>query len=973
MASSLKCIMRSAHIHNIVLVFALLIRLKCIGGCTATERRLNAAEDCTETNHLIPLYSNTSIAQRLDLCSIVDDEELDSFRIQFVVDSGEQLSMAQIAGIIGDFTYSFYLYDYSEWISGNCDDNLYNIESECGLSPIISYTDMTLDISGFGADNMPHLVVNFDTCLIIDSSFAYTSLIWILTVNTGFAANDNANVKFITCNVSQSKTDKIEYTVYPLKYNDKTHHNTAVMYHLSSLCSTHNDNRLQGLNPYKACAYDPSVDRRSSSWDQQVSGLRFAQNNEKYFQYFAVAQSTELSGIAIYFEKPPTGGPGGGGSSTDCAFTAELSLYSSDDTLLAQSIREVNGLSTAATAIPFLFDDAIAIDMTQSIRYFYFGVSVTDGVTSGCDIALMLCYDQSNMMTFYYGADGVECLDYYTGPGPGGGGSVLSNVDIPFDLITSSETTESPETSSETTPNPSQNPGVDTTLVYYTTVEDEEEETTANEDDNAGKQSVIEFEESVALFVAIGILAGIGIVLLVGAMITARVTKADNFVYSAVAVFVVHSIDVFSDVLFCISIWTDHALVADEANNQSFLLLAICSLIFIVAPMCKNFYDLIQFQRETQDDPLHGDRYRAWLNSFGTTLLLFALISGSTFGTMKLMNSNLLGLRMFSMGLCISHLRDYHSYRMVNVVLMENLPQLIIQIAFTSVLTEAVPPISILAAVTSILSIIVAVVDHFSKKELSKQAVPSELFTFQITSNEISSKPSKYRNRQRKVIKGISKILVIDPAAIEILTIDEYSDEMGDGLVVHFLITTLKKKGYEMHQMLKDSIVNGSMARNMSKAWQLHPNDAPSITHLRLLQIESEDAMDGENVEGGNTNQTTTTSTDASQTQLLQKKVTAALPQFMQNFSGSSPRPNGKKKIVVKASDSMQFNSKLYLNGDTPSGKDDAIVIISPIREVDDDCLPQMTDNKQVIDTDDGDKPDDDDEVVEIEMQDVKS
>ena len=40
------------------------------------------------------------------------------------------------------------------------------------------------------------------------------------------------------------------------------------------------------------------------------------------------------------------------------------------------------------------------------------------------------------------------------------------------------------------------------------------------------------------------------------------------------------------------------------------IILAIASTLCIIIPMTKNFYDLIKFQTQTQNDPLHGDRVK---------------------------------------------------------------------------------------------------------------------------------------------------------------------------------------------------------------------------------------------------------------------------------------------------------------------------------------------------------------------------
>mmetsp|Transcript_54359 Transcript_54359/g.86919 ORF Transcript_54359/g.86919 Transcript_54359/m.86919 type:complete len:307 (+) Transcript_54359:3-923(+) len=240
---------------------------------------------------------------------------------------------------------------------------------------------------------------------------------------------------------------------------------------------------------------------------------------------------------------------------------------------------------------------------------------------------------------------------------------------------------------------------------------------------------------------------------------------------------------------------------------------------------------------------------------------------------------------------------------MLNVVVMENLPQLVIQIVFTATRERGnIPEISIIAAVTSVFSILVATIDHFSKRELRKVEVPSELFTFKITSQSISSKPSKFRNKRKTICRQISKVLILDETAVEVVDVHEYADVACDGLIVYFLVTTLKWKPDEIYEKLKGAVDNGVVDRQMNKAWNLG-RESPHVSSLQWLQIQSAAHLSLEqygSAEGAEANDTTTATaatrdTATSNAELLDLSQAAGMVNEMQKLGD-------QQVIVVKAS-----------------------------------------------------------------------
>lgn len=145
-------------------------------------------------------------------------------------------------------------------------------------------------------------------------------------------------------------------------------------------------------------------------------------------------------------------------------------------------------------------------------------------------------------------------------------------------------------------------------------------------------------------------------------------SRADDFKYIAVILFSIYMWDFFSDIFFAIDVYWTHIKGGDV--ETPFLIVFICSLVFIILPLLKNFYDLIKSQGEWQKSPLHGDRYRSWLDQYANILFFMSFLCGSTFGAIALVNSNLFGMRIFCMGLSTKDLRRFNQKRLVNVCTM---------------------------------------------------------------------------------------------------------------------------------------------------------------------------------------------------------------------------------------------------------------------------------------------------------------
>ena len=319
---------------------------------------------------------------------------------------------------------------------------------------------------------------------------------------------------------------------------------------------------------------------------------------------------------------------------------------------------------------------------------------------------------------------------------------------------------------------------------------------------------------------------GIGILLMISGYIVSKVKQTDDFSKLSVLFFSLYTWDIISDIFFVLELYYIHGF-----NDQLIYSMMIgLSILFVIFPVIKNFYDLLKFQRKWQSSDLHADRYRAWLDHYSNVLFILSFISGSTFGSISLVNSNLFGFRVFSMGLSLRDLREFNLKRLSNVILGENLPQIIIQSTYVF-LTGNPNDIVIMSMIASVLSVIIAVLDYYTKRNLLYGDNTKEtLFSVKITNKSTKKLRNlgKYQHCTKKLSGEIAKIVTLDRGAVELLPMEKYSDRYYDGLVCYFFITTSTKTPDELYTVIEQSLKPDGgqtlslFARKVSTAWGIN-------------------------------------------------------------------------------------------------------------------------------------------------------
>ena len=265
------------------------------------------------------------------------------------------------------------------------------------------------------------------------------------------------------------------------------------------------------------------------------------------------------------------------------------------------------------------------------------------------------------------------------------------------------------------------------------------------------------------------------------------------------------------------------------------------SLIFVILPMIRSIIELEKGIKEWRHDTDNGTSIESWLSdNLRSLYFLIALNGGSTFSTIIICNSNYMGLKLFDMSLTKRQQRVFRNKRVFSVVILENLPQLILQMIF-SLNYGGWSEITIFATFFSIISIFITIFEYFTQRLL----IQTEMYvvlSFIVKSDHISRlSHSKFRkiiqNNRLSVQRGLAKIIQIGPESIELLK----PIQIKDGTILIFHIQTEKLDGRIVEQLLEPEIKNRNLQRTLKKCWDVQQvNQKFKIYNIETKKIYPE-------------------------------------------------------------------------------------------------------------------------------------
>ena len=213
--------------------------------------------------------------------------------------------------------------------------------------------------------------------------------------------------------------------------------------------------------------------------------------------------------------------------------------------------------------------------------------------------------------------------------------------------------------------------------------------------------------------------------------------------------------------------------------------------MFIIIPLIINVYQLHnQIKQWNMDESKYkykrhsNNEVCVWINSKIKLIYLLTFICGSSFSMIALCNCYLFQLSVFSMGLSRRQKAVFRNKRIFSVVLMENFPQLIIQIV--TLITLSVYKvdeningeneysneiITILSLIFTVVSIGLSISEYYLSNQLLKFR-SYVIVSFEIKSKDIQSMNyRKFLNKiifhKKSFIAKMARIFKIEFAAID--------------------------------------------------------------------------------------------------------------------------------------------------------------------------------------------------------------
>ena len=193
---------------------------------------------------------------------------------------------------------------------------------------------------------------------------------------------------------------------------------------------------------------------------------------------------------------------------------------------------------------------------------------------------------------------------------------------------------------------------------------------------------------------------------------------------------------------------------------------------FIILPLICNLIQLHCEIHKWVTDVYSKHTVQAWVRSYLRILYVLSFFCGSAFAATNICNSNIFHLSMFNMGLNRRQRAIFKNQRVLSIVLLENIPQLIIQAIYIGI-TENFNEITIMAMIFSIISIISSIFDYQSSS-LFIQCESITVLEMNIESKELSDLPRKnfrqmITHHRNPICGELAKVFCMNWKLIEML------------------------------------------------------------------------------------------------------------------------------------------------------------------------------------------------------------
>ena len=253
----------------------------------------------------------------------------------------------------------------------------------------------------------------------------------------------------------------------------------------------------------------------------------------------------------------------------------------------------------------------------------------------------------------------------------------------------------------------------------------------------------------------------------------------------------------------------------ESLSDVAILVLFTAGMIFLIVPLICNLIQLHNEIREWVSDVYCKHIVQAWVRSYLRILYMLTIVFCSAFAAVEICNSNIFHLPMFNMGLNKRQKAIFKNQRFLSIVLLENVPQLILQSIYIS-LTGTSNYITIVAMMFSIISIISSIF-NFKSASLLLNCESITIIETKVESQQIANmQPEEFRqtivHHRSPIRHEFAKIISVDARIPELLM--PIQTNMGTNFTF-YIRNTDANQGPTIIRTIGNAIESGEVAQVM--------------------------------------------------------------------------------------------------------------------------------------------------------------
>ena len=314
---------------------------------------------------------------------------------------------------------------------------------------------------------------------------------------------------------------------------------------------------------------------------------------------------------------------------------------------------------------------------------------------------------------------------------------------------------------------------------------------------------------------------------------------------------VVQMNDMISDCFFIAQVNVQRKIYLDWIYDM----ICFVSIGFIVIPIFLSLFQLYSTSKYEWKDI----RIRSWLQKYSTILFIFAVLFGSSFTAIYIVNSCAINnIKLFNMGLTDRELKKFNTKRIYSTVLFENIPQLIIQTLYiysfngfnNDNTSNSIDAITISSILFSVLSITISILTLCLQQSISDEQ-EYIIISMDIIGDSVEEKANKCKSIRNKILNRFASILGKDRNSMDM----SQPSLIPGGLKVNIYLYFNKNENQtnrttsiagelasECDTLLQESMNNGKLAMVFQTHWDLRKK--PEITNIDVNTHEIKRAID---------------------------------------------------------------------------------------------------------------------------------